>query len=238
MMILKYQKWEFELDDEWFSFFKDRKLYHNTSRGVTRLRDVESNRFIHSIILGYEGRIKFKDGNNFNLRKENLLEYVKAPDYNKKYYNENKERLCERSMEWDRNNKDRRNETRRNWVRNNPQKNSLNLKQRGTRPRFKYKCLKNSAKTRGYEMTISYEKYLDILSKGCYYTGEDLLSSSYTGHCLDRIDNSKGYTEDNVLPCTGWVNKLRGNFLTVEETKVAVDAILNFRKTTATTTAI
>ena len=79
-------------------------------------------------------------------------------------------------------------------------------------------------------MTITEEEYCQILSRGCFYTGEELVNIENFGYSLDRIDNLKGYTLDNVLPCIGWVNMMRQDQLTVEETKIAVDAILKYRK--------
>jgi len=51
-----------------------------------------------------------------------------------------------------------------------------------------------------------------------------------TGKCLDRIDNSKKYTNINVIPCCGTCNKIKNNFLSVIEMKIAMSAILNYRK--------
>lgn len=44
-----------------------------------------------------------------------------------------------------------------------------------------------------------------------------------------RLDNSKGYTSENVVPCCKECNMLRGNRLTPEETKVVTNALKQFR---------
>jgi hypothetical protein len=65
--------------------------------------------------------------------------------------------------------------------------------------------------------------------QGCFYCDSSLLNI-ITGSGLDRIDNSQGYTPENTLPCCYSCNSLRGDRLTVEETEIAVQAIIAFRK--------
>jgi hypothetical protein len=93
---------------------------------------------------------------------------------------------------------------------------------------FKFKRLVIQGRRKDKEVTIYLSDYVRIISFGCYYCGSDLTKNK--GCCLDRIDNSKGYSLDNVLPCCGDCNKLRGDRLTVEETKVAVQAVLEYRQ--------
>ena len=53
--------------------------------------------------------------------------------------------------------------------------------------------------------------------------------SKFMYNGLDRIDPLKGYTKDNVLPCCKRDNYIRNKFLTVDETKVVVMALEEFR---------
>ena len=47
------------------------------------------------------------------------------------------------------------------------------------------------------ELSISYEEFLDLVTNySCYYCG---LDNDQLG--LDRVDNSQGYTLENVVPC-------------------------------------
>jgi hypothetical protein len=93
----------------------------------------------------------------------------------------------------------------------------------------KYAYAKNSAKTTKKPFLLTKEQYIEIASKNCYYCDTP---SCGLGVGLDRINNDKtiGYTIDNVLPCCKLCNKIRGYILTVEETKVAIQAILEHRK--------
>lgn len=71
------------------------------------------------------------------------------------------------------------------------------------------------AKKRGLEWQITEEQYKELRSqKYCFYTGIELayvqnstqLSNSWT---LDRIDNSRGYTIDNVVVCSYAANLIK-----------------------------
>lgn len=89
---------------------------------------------------------------------------------------------------------------------------------------------KRNAKSRGLSWDLTLLVYASIISKPCSYCDNSLGHvQKETGAGLDRLDNSKGYTVDNVISCCGFCNSLRSDILTVEETKVAVEAILNLR---------
>lgn len=69
--------------------------------------------------------------------------------------------------------------------------------------RTKYSHFKNNAIKRGINFDLSEEEVLLLCSSKCFYCGKD--------RCLgiDRIDNSKGYTIDNCVPCCGCCNKMK-----------------------------
>ena len=54
---------------------------------------------------------------------------------------------------------------------------------------------RGSARKKGLNHTLSEELISTIIANECQYCGETELRMT-----LDRIDNSKGYTEDNVVP--------------------------------------
>lgn len=72
----------------------------------------------------------------------------------------------------------------------------------------KHKLLLKSAKTRGIKVKLNIKHYEELLQLGCMYCGIDL--ESQNGYCLDRIDNSKGYLDDNVTPCCKDCNMAKG----------------------------
>ena len=90
--------------------------------------------------------------------------------------------------------------------------------------------MNTTAKIRGYDCNLTKEAYADLVKDPCFYCGgffgrfEDA-----GGSFLDRIDNSKGYVEGNVLPCCGFCNKSRGDRFTVEETQEVISLLIHIR---------
>ena len=67
-------------------------------------------------------------------------------------------------------------------------------------------------------MSISFETYALFLALPCFYCGEES-----TG--LDRVENNKGYTNANVVPCCKECNRLKSNIYSCEETLIIVECI-------------
>ena len=70
------------------------------------------------------------------------------------------------------------------------------------------KLLEKSAKKRNISVDMNAYIYEKMLKIGCIFCGESLLDKG--GYCLDRHDNTKGYTEDNSSPCCIDCNKAKG----------------------------
>ena len=76
---------------------------------------------------------------------------------------------------------------------------------------------KLSAKKRNISFNISSETFENLINKNCYYCGSEpsqIYKSSF--HTLvyngvDRIDSSKGYNDDNVIPCCKYCNQMKSN---------------------------
>lgn len=64
---------------------------------------------------------------------------------------------------------------------------------------YKSRCLKFS---RHFEMSIS--EFSKMVDKPCVYCGDDA-----TG--IDRVDSSKGYHADNIVPCCFTCNMMKSN---------------------------
>lgn len=94
--------------------------------------------------------------------------------------------------------------------------------------RGKFKFMENEARRRGLPCTIDFDTYKELMLRSCFYCEISLPRSS--GANLDRIDNKKGYEPDNVLTCCWDCNAMRMHKLTVEETKVTVLAVKEFRR--------
>ena len=91
--------------------------------------------------------------------------------------------------------------------------------------RGRFVKIKSQAKDRGKEFFLSEVFYKKMTNKPCFYCNKEFDG----GVWADRIDNNKGYLEDNVLPCCGSCNHIRNVHLTVEEMKVAMAAVLAYR---------
>lgn len=91
----------------------------------------------------------------------------------------------------------------------------------------RFSMSKSNAKRRGLKWELSIESYSLLMSMPCYYCGGEL---SKLGVGLDRIDNALGYIKGNVVPCCSVCNVWRADKFTSEETKVAMDAIKQFRE--------
>lgn len=95
-------------------------------------------------------------------------------------------------------------------------------------PKRKYQKLIYKCKHEHRELGLSYEECIDLWNKGCQYCGSTL--DKETGCGLDRLDNNGGYTINNVVPCCGPCNKIKNQYLTHEEMKIAMSAVLEYRK--------
>ena len=84
---------------------------------------------------------------------------------------------------------------------------------------------KGNAHRRGYRWELSRDFVNKLIQSNCYYCGTPPSNIKkvtrgcpeglrYTG--IDRIDNSKDYTEDNVVPCCGTCNYAK-HTLSLEE---------------------
>lgn len=78
---------------------------------------------------------------------------------------------------------------------------------------------KRHAKNRGYSWKLSSEFAKKTMAKDCYYCGSKPSNTKksktnrgdfhYNG--IDRVDNTKDYTEDNVVPCCCICNRMKSD---------------------------
>jgi hypothetical protein len=87
--------------------------------------------------------------------------------------------------------------------------------------------LKSAAAQKNRQVDLTFEQYKELVEdKKCTYCEGNLPTC---GGGLDRIDNSKGYTKDNVTPCCTSCNTIRGNKLTYEQMKKISSILKEFR---------
>jgi hypothetical protein len=81
------------------------------------------------------------------------------------------------------------------------------VKARYRTPKGKFTNIKKKAKQRGINFSLPFELYeTQLWGKPCHYCGCEI---EITG--LDRKDNSKGYSRDNVVPCCFNCNRKKNN---------------------------
>ena len=76
---------------------------------------------------------------------------------------------------------------------------------------------KRHAKERGYKYKLTEEQFKEITKKDCHYCGAKpnninkniRMNGDYIYNGIDRIDNNKGYTIDNIVPCCKKCNRAK-----------------------------
>lgn len=82
----------------------------------------------------------------------------------------------------------------------------------------KLTSIHSSANSRGIEFDLSFKKVKQLLTrKTCYYTGVKF-NNQYK-RSFDRVDNTRGYVDDNVVACTTQINESKRD-LTMKEIKL------------------
>lgn len=120
-------------------------------------------------------------------------------------------------------------------------KDSYNAKRREGRParktpekehkfteRGRYLELQRKTKKHSEYSDIGFELYKELIANPCYYCEGPLAK---TGIGLDKKDPDRWYLLDNVVPCCAECNRVKNNILTFEEMRVAMKAVIAFRRT-------
>lgn len=78
---------------------------------------------------------------------------------------------------------------------------------------------KGGAKSRGIEYSLLDTEFIELTKKDCYYCGKEPAQyltinnkkETITYNGIDRVDNNKGYTLDNCVPCCKQCNQAKSN---------------------------
>lgn len=97
-----------------------------------------------------------------------------------------------------------------------------------------YGRYKSRSKKRGIEFTLPLDMFVSLTSKSCYYCGakpnnttvNESGNGDYVNNGLDKVDNDKGYIENNVVPCCKICNYAK-NTMGLNEFYAWVDKIYN-----------
>lgn len=69
---------------------------------------------------------------------------------------------------------------------------------------------KTNAKIKNREFNLPTEAFYRLIEMPCFYCEQERPSDKY--HGVDRIDSSKGYEVDNVVPCCSMCNRMKNKF--------------------------
>ena len=100
---------------------------------------------------------------------------------------------------------------------------------------FHHKLLKMkaSAKKRNIRWALSDEEVYKLMQQNCYYCGAkpkisntkryltNRFNGDFSSNGLDRVDNNRGYTLDNVVPCCSECNYAKGTLSATEFKELA-----------------
>jgi len=92
----------------------------------------------------------------------------------------------------------------------------LSIDERATNQLYAgYRC---DARDRGLVFDLSKEKFRNLTKGNCYYCGQspaqtlkDYATDGFIYNGIDRVDNEKGYIEENVVPCCKTCNYAKRN---------------------------
>jgi hypothetical protein len=101
-----------------------------------------------------------------------------------------------------------------------------------------YRNYRAGAIARNYEFTLSIDEFIYVTQLPCFYCGDlpkqiikmPRYPEGFTYNGIDRVDNSKGYTISNIVPCCGICNFAK-NKMSLDEFIAMVNKIYNHNRT-------
>ena len=80
-----------------------------------------------------------------------------------------------------------------------------------------YTTYKQHAKNRNLDFNLTKDRFLELTQKECFYCGKKSSNITKSGfdngdfvyNGIDRLDSSKGYVEENIVPCCGRCNEAK-----------------------------
>lgn len=95
--------------------------------------------------------------------------------------------------------------------------------------RFKYR-----AKRYNKKVNLRYSEFLDLIFQNCFYCGSSpnnrvRSAKGFRYQGIDRVDSSKGYSKNNVVPCCGLCNRAKHK-LSLKRFLAWLDQVALYRK--------
>lgn len=147
-----------------------------------------------------------------SLREWKKRNRVKVQEQNSRYYQKNREKIYLKKVAWDKANPEKvKNHHKRDYERH---KDGRQAHQRSYNKSLegRYASYKMSATTRSLSFDLTLEEFRTLWQLSCTYCHSRIETVG-----LDRINNTKGYSIANVIPCCSICNYARGDEFTHEE---------------------
>ena len=113
-----------------------------------------------------------------------------------------------RRKRWIENNKEREKERLRK-LRNTPEyraKGRIYERKWNQTPKGRFRAYKDASRAKGLSLDITLEQFMEFWQKPCSYCGGEIKTIG-----LDRVDNSLGYTKENIISCCIICNNMKKN---------------------------
>jgi 5-methylcytosine-specific restriction endonuclease McrA len=149
----------------------------------------------------------------------------KRKENRRRYYTENRERIQrlarEKRLEW----------RKKNPLKEKDKQFSSEIWRRANKqPKVRFSTARKNASKREISWDLSFEEFISFFDFPCFYCQNKLGLPVKSGIGLDRLDSAKSYNINNVVTCCYICNLIKNEFLSAQETKVAVQAILKYRE--------
>jgi hypothetical protein len=95
-------------------------------------------------------------------------------------------------------------------------------------PETRFKQSIRQATRRGFEWSLTFEYYLNIIQNPCYYCN-DYFDKRSRACGLDRKNSELGYIESNVVSCCTFCNTFKSNILSENETLEIISFLIKNR---------
>jgi len=190
-----------------------------------------------------EKRKKYREENKEKIKKYNKQYYANLIKTNsteinerrKKYYQENKENIKNTTKKWKENNLEKYSKRVDDWH----YENKLKVKQHQIKYirtiGGRFSSGKYQARKKKLEWTISKKEFYKLATLECDYCN-GYFGKIITGSGLDRMDNNRGYTIDNVVPCCWFCNRFKSDKLSYLETKELIKILMQLRNMSSSST--
>jgi hypothetical protein len=82
-----------------------------------------------------------------------------------------------------------------------------------------FQSYKRGARNRNLPFTLSIEDFINVVQRDCFYCGSppSIIAGRYGNNGtfihngIDRIDNTKGYEKENIVPCCSLCNRMKSD---------------------------